>query len=399
MYFGREQMADELENQHGSCLVYGGRQLGKSALLRRVAARFDRPEVEQYADVHEIKLVGDRLAGEESTGIWRHLHQVMSGMGLIDRKYKSPEDLIPRVRDVMDAVPERRVIVLFDEADNFLHDDSRSNYSQLSRLKALMEDTDRRFKFVFAGLQEVQRFRQLPNHPLAHLGEPILVGALEPEVARKLVRGPIDVLGFRMSNEVVLRILAYTNYHPGLLQLFCSALVERVQKRPLTALPPYEVRLEDVETVFRQDLRKEIRKRFDWTLELDPRYQAIAWSMIVNQIERADGYSQAYTASQVMSLASSWWAAGFDGVQGDSMSALLTELCGLNILVSETGSSGSGPYRLREPQSRPSDGNRLGLGDEAARARRTACGGNARGTSTASASGSTGPKVGASSVR
>lgn len=349
MYFGREQMADELENQHGSCLVYGGRQLGKSALLRRVAARFDRPDVEQYADVHEIKLVGDRLAGEEATGIWRHLHEVMSGMGLIDRKYKSPEDLIPRVREVMDAVPERRVIILFDEADNFLHDDSRSNYSQLSRLKALMEDTDRRFKMVFAGLQEVQRFRQLPNHPLAHLGEPILVGALEPEVARKLVRGPIDVLGFRMSNEVVLRILSYTNYHPGLLQLFCSALVERVQKRPFTELPPYDIRLEDVETVFRQDLRKEIRKRFDWTLELDARYQAIVWSMIVNQLERADGYSQAYTASQIMSLASSWWAAGFEGVHGDSMSALLTELCGLNILVSETGSSGSGPYRLRSP--------------------------------------------------
>jgi len=64
MYFGREHMADELENQHGSCLVYGGRQLGKSALLRRVAARFNRPKDEQYAAVHEIKLVGERLSGE-----------------------------------------------------------------------------------------------------------------------------------------------------------------------------------------------------------------------------------------------------------------------------------------------------------------------------------------------
>jgi len=171
----------------------------------------------------------------------------MTKLGLIDRKYKGPEELARTVREVMDAVPQRRVIVMFDEADNFLHDDSRGNYSQLTRLKALMEDTDRRFKLVFAGLQEVQRFKQLPNHPLAHLGEPILVGALEPEVARRLVRGPTDVLGYRMSNPVVLRVLSYTNYHPGLLQLFCSALVDRLQKRQVRALPPYEVALEDVE--------------------------------------------------------------------------------------------------------------------------------------------------------
>ena len=349
MYFGREHMADELENQHGSCLVYGGRQLGKSALLRRVAARFNRPKDEQYAAVHEIKLVGERLSGEESSGIWRHLHEAMTKLGLIDRKYKGPEELARTVREVMDAVPQRRVIVMFDEADNFLHDDSRGNYSQLTRLKALMEDTDRRFKLVFAGLQEVQRFKQLPNHPLAHLGEPILVGALEPEVARRLVRGPTDVLGYRMSNPVVLRVLSYTNYHPGLLQLFCSALVDRLQKRQVRALPPYEVALEDVETVFRQDLRKEIRKRFDWTLELDSRYQAIAWSMIADQLERRDGYSRGYTPRQIRELAGSWWASGFDDVQDDSMAALLTELCGLNILVEERLTDGSRLYRLRSP--------------------------------------------------
>ena len=349
MYYGREHMADELENQHGSCLVYGGRQLGKSALLRRVAARFHRPGDEQYAEVHEIKLVGDRLAGEESSGIWRHLHEAMSNLDLVDRKYKGPEDLGRRIRQVMEAVPERRVIIMFDEADNFLHDDSRGNYSQLTRLKSLMEDTDRRFKLVFAGLQEVQRFKQLPNHPLAHLGEPILVGALEPNVARRLVRGPADVLGYRMSNPVVLRILSYTNYHPGLLQLFCYALIERLQKRAIRTLPPYEVMLEDVETVFRQDLRKEIRKRFDWTLELDPRYQAIAWSMIADQLEQHDGYSRGYTPRQIFELASAWWASGFDDVQDDGMGALLTELCGLNILVEERVAGGSRLYRLRSP--------------------------------------------------
>ena len=33
MYFGRDEMAKEIESIEGSCLVYGGRQLGKSALL------------------------------------------------------------------------------------------------------------------------------------------------------------------------------------------------------------------------------------------------------------------------------------------------------------------------------------------------------------------------------
>ena len=200
---------------------------------------------------------------------------------------------------------------MFDEADKFLDDDSRSNFAVVGAMKALMQSTDRRFKMVFAGLHQVQRFRGIPNQPLAHLGESILVGPLDPLPARRLILEPLAAMGYRVDDSAVLRILSYTNYHPGLIQLFCKALVERLHGRQETS-PPWTVDQKIAETVYYQDLREGIRERFDWTLALDSRYQAIAWSMIVDQMEGHDGFAREYAPGP---------SCGLPGVGGQPASA------------------------------------------------------------------------------
>jgi hypothetical protein len=109
---------------------------------------------------------------------------------------------------------------------------------------------------------------------------------------------------------------------------------------------PYCIKQVDVDAVYRQsDVREGIRERFEWTLALDARYQAVAWAVIVDQVASTDGYSKAYTPGEILDLARSWWRDGFAELQSEDMRGILTEMCGLGIILRNT----SGYYRLRSP--------------------------------------------------
>jgi hypothetical protein len=347
MFFGREAMARELRRPQGSCLVYGGRQLGKSALLRHVQREFNQPKQEQYALVEDIKTVGDSQSGQPTDAIWRKIREGFVRLGLMKRTTDKPDEIRRSVRQAMMQSQRRFVLMMFDEADNFLDADAADGFRVVTELRTLMMATDRRFKVVFAGLQNVQRFQGIPNQPLAHFGRPIPVGPLEPKAAQELVREPFEALGYRFTEDAtVLRILSYTNYHAGLIQLFCQELLVRLHARLDSTAPPYFIEQTDVEGVYRtRQVRESIRERFDWTLALNARYQAIAWAMIADQMSDHDSYARAYSASRIQQLANYWWEQGFSGVGSDQLHGLLDEMCGLGVLVRDA----KGHYRLRSP--------------------------------------------------
>ena len=347
MFYGRQDMVLELQRAEGSCLVYGGRQLGKSALLRQVQREFHDPQRNQYAAVQDIKLIGDPSTQPNTEVIWRRIRDWFKEFELLPQRITTdkPEDIERYVREVMNSKDsdKRRVIILFDEADNFLDADARDNFKVTESLRTLMVDTQRHFKVVFAGLHNVQRFQALPNQPLAHFGTPIVIGPLEPKPAIELITEPLFVLGFRFENDAgPLRILSYTNYHPGLIQLFCQHLLIRMRSR-LNKLPPYYIQQNDIEAVYLQ-VKDRIRERFDWTLALDMSYQAIAWSLSEDQMQVRDGYSRSYPADEILRIVRYWWPLGFPK-DVPYLRSILTELIGLGVLVKDN----LGNYRLRSP--------------------------------------------------
>lgn len=337
IFFGRQDMVRQLQERE-TCTVFGGRQLGKSALLRHVQSRFHNPKEEQYAWVKDIKNVGDPAHRLRTDEIWPILRDGFAEMDLGRvRKDHEEED----IRQIMRENSKRRVIVLLDEADNFLEADASENFRIVDRLRVLMVDTQRRFKVVFAGLHNVQRFKNVPNQPLAHFGRALCVGPLEPTEALELVQLPLRTMGFQIDNTTALRILSHTNYHPGLIQLFCDELLKWLYRNPRVQIP-YKIRREDVDAVYlRQNVRDGIRQRFEWTLALDPRYQVIAWSLIEDQTRDRDSYSRRYTSSDILRIARGWWPEGFEQVE---IKSLLDEMVGLGVLI-ET----EGMYRLRSP--------------------------------------------------
>ncbi len=353
MFYGREAMAHELQLATGSCLVYGGRQLGKSALLRHVQRLFHHPEREQYAWIENMKLVFEPRGGKRSDNIWRTLRDGFRQQRLLPARARAdrPEQIRHLLRDAMRGSPERRVLVMFDEADDLLDADAAADFPVVTALRELMLETQRRFKIVFAGLHNVQRFQGIPNQPLAHFGTPICVGPLEPPAAAKLVREPLEALGYRFAgddgNATVLRILSYTNYHPGLIQLFCHELLQALHQRTRGELPPYLIRQSDVEAVYRQpDVRQRIRERLEWTLALDMHYEAVALTMIVDQMGAHDSYATPYAAGTILEEVRDWWSDGFADVSIEHFrGGVLEEMVGLGVLVRNI----DGHYRLRSP--------------------------------------------------
>lgn len=346
IFYGRDDMVKELMRMEGSCLVYGGRQMGKSALLRHVRRQFHRPETKHYAWVEDIMVVGDPLTGETSESLWDRIHAIFVQLGLLKRSNTSRIDTIARqVREVMASDPDLRVLLMFDEADKFLNQDAQNNFPVVSELRAIMSESSRRFKVVFAGLHHVQRFDSLPNQPLAHFGTPLLVGPLESQAAVALVTEPLEALGCTLGEGCVLRILSYTNYHPGLIQHFCSELLKRLYGSTPTG-HRHTITNGSVESVYlNPEVRDEIRDRFTWTLNLDPRYQVIAWSMIIDQQCMKDGYSKTYSARELKELASQWWEPEFVDLRSDEFRSLLSEMRGLGVLVVDPNQR----YRLRSP--------------------------------------------------
>ncbi|HZR25176.1 MAG TPA: hypothetical protein VFA59_16390, partial [Vicinamibacterales bacterium] len=298
--------------------------------------------------VIDIKSVGSAAAGEDASGLWQRLRERLTDkqVGVLTRQSsEKPRELVRLLREWIAAKPERKLLVMFDEADNFLDADSKSGFRDVTLLRDLMNDTNRRFKVVFTGLHNVQRFNGIPNQPLAHFGG-IQIGPLEPDAAYELIKRPFERLGYRFEEPgTILRILSYTNYHPGLIQLFCHALLERLHQS-IDTDPPYTVRQLDVEAVYRDStVQRSITERLDWTLALDMRYQAIAWSLVYDQSQSADGYARAYPPAELLRLLRQNWAQGFEPVMADELRGLLDEMQGLGILVRDA----EGQYRLRSP--------------------------------------------------
>ena len=69
MFYGREQEMKEIANPNGSVFIYGGRQLGKTALLRSVERISHRPKEGSYAAWIDLK--GEGIGYDRSAvGVW-----------------------------------------------------------------------------------------------------------------------------------------------------------------------------------------------------------------------------------------------------------------------------------------------------------------------------------------
>jgi hypothetical protein len=341
LFRGREKLLSQLEDRGGTCLIYGGRQLGKSAVLHHVAARLDNPLEHSYARVEEIQNIGNPVTAQPASAIWTVIRTALQAIPIFANRNLTgtPDHLVKTVRELFERHQNVRVTIGLDEADNFLRADSEQSFAEVTRFRSLMTQTHRRFRVIFAGAHNVQRFQGIPNQPLAQLGPAEPVRPLEGDAARRLILEPLMAFGVRFADDSLpLRILSFTNYHPALIQSVCAAILDTL---PASG-PPFRITALDVQRVFRQ-VEDRVRERFEWTLALDARYQCIALAIIADQARRSKSYDRAYSATDVQNLVLSYWPAGFSDIAHIDLRSTLDEMEGLGVLVRTT----EGLYRLR----------------------------------------------------
>ena len=369
-FVGREKEVDSLVSGDGACIVFGGRQLGKTATLRHIVNRYHDPETHQYIvykDIDDLGAAGDAEDYENTRyNFWTIIAQELSNAGLsglrnIDGKGKFrviENDVITAVKANFDKQAETRVTLLLDEADDLIDLDARHDFGLVKTLRQLMVETNRRFKVVFAGLESVQRYQRMKNHPFAQLGRETVIGPLPTLAAQSLVVNPMRALGFEFeSHELVLRIMSAVNYHPGLMQIFCFRLLTRCYEKLARQRKFSGV----VRTISREDLRdiernpsftEDIQKRFDWTLDLDDRYKLLTYALVIS-----GNPTTARTEAEFLKMGADWWGAEFMTMDQASIGSLLEEMEGLGVLV-RSDEGGLRTYQLRSPNLLRLLGNR-----------------------------------------
>lgn len=328
---------------HPSCTAAGSS--GKSALLRTAQRQFD-DSTARRAVLISIFTIGGEGHPEH---LWSTLWPRLADVGIVAEgrpEGDQAEAVHQAVLSWIREKPNRALLIMLDEADAFLEADSQGNrFHNIDRCRRLMLESDRRVKFVFAGLHRTARYDTLPNQPLAHLGQPVLVGPLRPQAAYDLLTKPLGALGFRFADSTSpARVLALANNMPALLQLFGEALISHLTSRTVGAdASPTQILDSDIDDVFADpQLRASFRHKYVLTLNLDHRYLVLSYVVAHEAYERGIGESLTLTA--LSASARSFWPEGFANCTPDELLGLVGECVDLGILTEDEGS-----YRMRTP--------------------------------------------------
>jgi hypothetical protein len=335
LFKGRHVELAAVLDAQGSSFVYGGRQVGKSALLRRAAH-----VVNDAGDPDRVAVFLDtRGAGigmyRPNDDLWQLLLRELREFRVVEKTSANAGGVAfsQHVTGWLRASPKRRLWILLDECDELLEGDATAEFPVVERLRALTADTDRRFKVVFAGLHQVQRFERQHLQPMANLtARPINIGPLAPAAAIELLCAPVHAMGYDIEDRALWRLLSYTNYQAGLIQLLGDALLRDLTGASHPGELPGTVSWDRADRLTRaKELTDQIRERFLLTLDLDLRFACIAYWVAYGNYQ--DGVERAYTPAELLREVREWWPAGFADVREAMFEGTLDEMVQLGVLI------------------------------------------------------------------
>ena len=363
IFMGRRNELEKIKSPNGPNLVYGGRQLGKSALLRMAQKDIDHDQNGDRAVLVDIKGKTYAAAAEK---ISRELcsEGILTSADITADWDKLSLSIRSRLRSDKDRIPY--LLLLLDEADVFLESCEEVNYSPFDALKDIQLVGAERFKFVVAGHHNVVRINQRAtlgnNSSLPHMSS-LSVRPFKASEARDLLEVPLWYLGFRFENNedtdmLISNIFNTTNYFPGMLQLYCSKLIEAMQMDYAgydeNDTPPYRVSRDHIKKALADDtLRNQIREKFEITLHVDQDnyYYLIA---LLGAFHYHDFQRRSFTAQDIRQYACDYEISKLSALPVSSIKALMEEMRELNVLQTVTADS----YRFTRENFRMIMGSR-----------------------------------------
>lgn len=310
MFFGRVSELASIRDMTGTSIVYGGRQLGKTALLERAMHLDHNPVHKEFAIKADFK--GHRGEREFLDILISACNDTLEKSGIKLTPCSTIREFCSQIRRLLDNDRISTLRLLLDETDDFLDSISATSYNEILPLIELQRGSNRRFKFVLAGLHNVCRAKNATrnNGLFGQLGDPLCVKPLTPADARNLLVRPLRYLGFRVTNEShVDTILTNTNYYPGIIQFFGYTLVQTLATHytqyydAVRGNPPFELHDDQLASIMNsRDLNRNIKDRLRWTLEMDDRYYMLARCITVLYHLYSNNYSVISNGFDVASI-------------------------------------------------------------------------------------------------
>ena len=342
IFIGRKDELQKIEEADGVNLIYGGRQLGKSALFKKARTDLDGNQQRRavLVDIKDCdcasaarKLSAELvdlgiLPADDETGDWEELCRS------IKRRLRREDDII------------RYLLIMLDEADTFIANCADCSYKPLVALKDVQQSLPGRFKFVLAGLHNIVRFNRDValgrNAVITHLPSLKITPFRTPE-AQELLTSPLSYLGFSLPSKVtVSQILATVNYFPGLIQLYCQKLVESMRAVDYAGYdvhntPPYVITDDHLRRVMAdKEFVEQIHEKFEITLRLDQDQGSCYYplALLIGWMYSVEPSKSGYSAKDILRHAEDLAVYPLADLDEDKIDALLQELQDLNILRS-----------------------------------------------------------------
>ncbi len=313
MFFGREEELKKILNTETAMLVFGGRQLGKTALLhhaRNLSRDMAQGRWASYVDVKDKK-VSDAAMKIGDTLVTNPRERFLVGTKRTNWTWNI---LVSAIRDRLVGREDctDQFFLFIDEADAFLKDSAKRNYKELDDLLQLSTDTNYRFRFVLAGLRDVVQFHREANanNSIVSKFKRLRIPPLEFLDARKLLVIPLSYLGFTFSDEegdVIAQILHSTNYFPGIIHFYAHKLIEQIHKSFNSSnAPSFELKRDHLLVLLKDKEFRDLRKdRLEITLKLDDQDEKYYYTLALllsyfNSNERSEGRGEYYSQHGVM---------------------------------------------------------------------------------------------------
>lgn len=339
LFTGREAELTSIESPDGANIVYGGRQLGKSALLKMAKNNIDKNakgdravwvDVKKKTAADSLKVVCDKLILE----------------GVLDESCSCEtwSDLAGHIQKrLMSNDPEKRInyfLLMLVEADTFIATSEDTDDQPITAFKNLPSV---RFKLVMAGLHDVIRYNRRSMHgnsSLIHL-KPLTIRQFRREEATKLLTSILAYLGFKFNQNIIDSILASTYNYPGLIQFYCQKLLEAMKNDDYagyneSTTPTYEVTESHYKKVLSdKDFTALVDQKFEATLfaeeEGHSNYHIIA--LIIAYLYYAEPNDKGYTEADLLRIAEEYHINRVTSLKPEQLSEILNEMCDLNVIT------------------------------------------------------------------
>ena len=208
LFFGREQiLASIADRAPTNYLLVGGRQVGKSSLLKAVKRQYESDPV---VDCRYLVLSDRDL-----------LRPLARELGLQKKRVEAYD-----ISQVLREKEKGRFLILVDEADLFIKDEREKGFPILQRLRSLSEEGYAHF--IFAGFWQLYEAAVRDyQSPLKNFGDTLTIGALEHDACRRLATEPMALMKVRYeSDALVERLIRETGQRANLISIACSELIK-----------------------------------------------------------------------------------------------------------------------------------------------------------------------------